>query len=496
MVTHTNSNKNKQKQSIITKISDLISANQVSISVITVLYLLPLLTNSELSPLRGFINLLSGFMIAGIFALSFDLQLGRTGLLNFGQAAFFGIGAYVTVWCLDPILPSPLGDILNLIPFPLTLVAAIFAGMVVGIVMGATTNRMKGTAFAFIALAIAMLVLEFMELKENLAISGGESGLSVTRPFLLTNWIVYMLMVLFVIFILSLFVILVVKDTRERFAFLFLNFRPRRSAFSYSEKERISSTRVTTSWIIGVAVFILLLILVVPNILDMYLFATDIWFKIPILYWLILTSVLAVYIFVKRLTISPFGRVLSAIAQNEDRVKALGYNTFYYKILSVTISGGIGALAGSLYTVNNINVSTPETFGIGQAINAMLYTILGGLGTLLGPFVGAVLIEFSEWRMVRFLWTFSIDGQWWLVFLGIIYIFIILFFPYGIVGSLQLRSRSLKTRIREGWFNIRETDYWWLTLISLVLILALMLDLENIMKRIVEIFEQIFSLFP
>ena len=196
--------------------------------------------------------------------------------------------------------------------------------------------------------------------------------------------------------------------TNSPFVFLPLNFKPRKSALSYNEKEGISSQRKTIMWIFGFLLFILFFLLVLPNILDMFLKASDIWFKIPILYWLILTSVLAVYFFVKRLTISPFGRVLSAIAQNEDRVKALGYNTFYYKILSVTISGGIGALAGSLYTTSILVISTPSTFGIGQAIDAMLYTIMGGLGTLLGPFVGAVLIEFSELRMVEFLRAFSI----------------------------------------------------------------------------------------
>jgi len=488
MISNTQMDSTEQKQSNIARISNLISANQVALTVITILYILPLLTDSGTSPLRGFINIITGFMIAGIFALSFDLQLGRTGLLNFGQALFFGVGAYVTAWCFNPILPSPLGELFNLIPFPLTIIASIIAGMAFGFIMGATTNRMKGTAFAFIALAIAMLILEFMELKENLIISGGESGLSVTRPFLLTNWIVYLLMAFFVITLISIFAFMVVKDYRERSSFLFLNFKPRSSALSYDEKEGISSRRKTVSWIVGFLLFIMIILQILPNILDMFLFAKNIWFKIPILYWLILTSVLVVYSFVKRLTISPFGRVLAAIAQNEDRVKALGYNTFYYKILSVTISGGIGALAGSLYTTSILVISTPATFGIGQAIDAMLYTILGGLGTLLGPFLGAILIEFSELRMVVFLETFGIDGQWWLVFLGIIYILIILFFPYGIVGSLQLRSRSIKSRLRQI-FNVRETDYWWLSFIALILIIIIMLDLEKIMQQIVGIID-------
>jgi uncharacterized membrane protein len=77
MIKNKSSDPNKQMQSNAKKISDLISANQVAFAVITILYILPLLTDSGSSALRGFITILSRFMIAGVFALSFDLQLGR-----------------------------------------------------------------------------------------------------------------------------------------------------------------------------------------------------------------------------------------------------------------------------------------------------------------------------------------------------------------------------------------------------------------------------------
>lgn len=470
---------NKKSETKFTKFSSTLSKNQVVFTVIVFLYLLPLFTNSssdQTGTLRSLINMFTEFMIFGIFALSFDLQLGRTGLLNFGQAAFFGIGAYLTAWCLKLVLPSPIGDLLFLIPFPFTLIVAIIGGACVGLIMGSTTNRMKGTAFAFIALAIAMLILEFMELKENIPISGGESGIIITIPPLLTEWIFYMVVAGLVLLLFLLFLLMVFLDIKERSSISYFRIKKRLSALSYSENDKPALSKTIFGIIIVLLLFTLISIFAIPNIMNMYDLAKDNTFRIPNQYWIVLTITLIIYFSVKRMIDSPFGRVLAAIAQNEDRVKALGYNTFKYKVLSVTISGAIGAIAGSLMVTYNTTISTPTTFGIDQAIDAMLFTIMGGLGTLLGPFVGASLIKFSEIRMVEFLEIFNIEGQWWLVLLGLIYIIIILFFPYGIVGSIQTRSKSIKSNLFR-YLRIKENDYWWLALISLLLLIFVLLEI-------------------
>ncbi|UCE14634.1 MAG: hypothetical protein JSV04_05490, partial [Candidatus Heimdallarchaeota archaeon] len=241
----------KKKAAVIfNQVGESISKHQIVITITFFLYILPLFTKAETSALRTTLLLITEFLIFGIFALSFDLQLARTGLLNFGQAAFFGMGAYITAWHFDPsVLPAPVVQVqqdvflyvrdliyavfylyITLVPYPLTLVSAVIFGIIIGLVMGSTTNRMKGTAFAFIALAIAMLLLEFMNMPENLSISGGETGLLTTTPSLLTNYVVYLIFVLITVIIVLLFFTLVFFDFKERKHFLIFEFSKRASA--------------------------------------------------------------------------------------------------------------------------------------------------------------------------------------------------------------------------------------------------------------------------
>lgn len=449
----------KKTGKIVNQVGEFISKNQIIITILFFLYILPLFTRAERSALRTSLLLITEFLIFGIFALSFDLQLARTGLLNFGQAAFFGIGAYITAWHLDPsVIPSPLVQyVFELVPYPLTLVSAIIFGVILGLIMGSTTNRMNRTAFAFIALAIAMLLLEFMNMPENLGISGGETGLLTTTPSLLTNYVVYLVFVALTTIIVLLFFIMVFLDLKERRHFLIVEFSKRTSALSYKDRIEKNNSKIIVTLVISLIFIGCLIILVLPNILDMYFFARDFLFKIPNQYYFVLTITILVYLFIKRMINSPFGRVIAGIAQNEERMSALGYNVFAYKMMSICISGGLAALAGSLFVTFALGIQTASTFGILQTIDVMLYSITGGLGTLLGPFLGTGIIRFSELRLVVFI------GDWWLVILGFIFILIILFFPYGIVGSLQLRRTAIKTRLRE-WFGIRDSDYWWLSL--------------------------------
>ncbi|MGY5877298.1 MAG: hypothetical protein RTU30_16215, partial [Candidatus Thorarchaeota archaeon] len=79
---------------IIHSIPSKLSNNKMLIAVIAFLYLLPLSTTAETSPVRFLLYLITQIMIFGLLAMSFDLQLGRAGLLNFGHVALFGVGAY------------------------------------------------------------------------------------------------------------------------------------------------------------------------------------------------------------------------------------------------------------------------------------------------------------------------------------------------------------------------------------------------------------------
>ncbi len=480
-----NSSVKQSKKDIFTYFKEKLAKNQIFITIIAFLYILPLFTNSQFSDTRSTLSLFTTFLIFGIFALSFDFQLGRAGLLNFGQAAFFGLGAYVTMWHFKPSVFSHIeipytgiliSDILGLVPFPFILISATFFGVLLGFIMGSTTNRMKGTAFAFIALAIAMLMLELIDMPINLPISGGESGLRMDIPPFMTNYIIYLLFVIITMILLTLLFIVIFIDFKERQHIFLLDFSRNKLANEYKEESEINKLKILLALATTLISAGILLLVIVPNILNMYFFAKDFIFKIPIQYYFVLTVTVFVYLFVQRVVNSTYGKALTAIAQNPDRMEALGYNVFYYKILAVGISGGLAGLAGSLYTTTALVIGTSSTFGILQTIDIMLYTITGGLGTLLGPFLGTIIVSFSEQRLVTFLESFNIAGEWWLVILGVAFILIILFFPYGIVGSIKIRAVSIKNNLR-NWFGIRDSDYWWITLVLLILVFNLMIFL-------------------
>ncbi|MBI4757503.1 MAG: branched-chain amino acid ABC transporter permease [Chloroflexi bacterium] len=123
---------------------------------------------------------------------------------------------------------------------------------------------------------------------------------------------------------------------------------------------------------------------------------------------------------------------LIAIRENESRAATIGYNVFWFKVLIIVISGVLAALAGGLNALYFRN-ATPEVLGVGRTIDALLMTIIGGMGTLIGPVLGAVVI--------RVLGNYLADwfGPRWPLVFGLIFVALVMFFPWGIVGTLQQR---------------------------------------------------------
>ena len=199
---------------LISTINDHISKNRVFITVVAFLYFIPLMTAAETSSLRALLHTLTLIFSLGILAMSFDLQLGRSGLLNFGQALLFGVGAYTIAFSLNnSLLPFPISVIFN-VPYPFTILLAILIGILVGAIMGSTTDRLRGTGFAFIALAIAMLVFNYF--KTNPEISGGETGLAIPLPSIVKNEYFYLLFALLSIIIILIFIYMVVQYLTSR----------------------------------------------------------------------------------------------------------------------------------------------------------------------------------------------------------------------------------------------------------------------------------------
>jgi branched-chain amino acid transport system permease protein len=146
------------------------------------------------------------------------------------------------------------------------------------------------------------------------------------------------------------------------------------------------------------------------------------------MYVFILVVVLAGFLLVYRIINSPFGEVLKAIRENEQRAISLGYNTERYKLVAFVLSATLAGLAGSLNSLVFQLASLTDVHWT-MSGDVLLMTLLGGLGTVFGPVVGAFLVIAMQNYLAPF-------GQWVLVIQGAIFVVCVLAFRRGIVGEL------------------------------------------------------------
>jgi branched-chain amino acid transport system permease protein len=154
------------------------------------------------------------------------------------------------------------------------------------------------------------------------------------------------------------------------------------------------------------------------------------------MYAFVLVIVLLAFLFIYRIINSPFGEVLTAIRENEPRAVSLGYATDRYKLVAFALSATLSGLAGALKALVLQFASLTDVHWT-MSGEVVLMTLLGGLGTVFGPVVGAFLIV----AMQNYLASF---GQWVLVIQGAIFIICVLVFRRGIVGEL---ARTLRMKL-------------------------------------------------
>jgi branched-chain amino acid transport system permease protein len=155
-----------------------------------------------------------------------------------------------------------------------------------------------------------------------------------------------------------------------------------------------------------------------------------------VLYYTVLAGFLFGFLLIFRTINSPFGEVLKAIRENEPRAISLGYKTDQYKLLAYILSGTLAGFAGSLkvFVAQNASLSDVEVAMSGQIV---LMTLVGGLGTVFGPVVGAFIIVATQQYLAGF-------GQWVTVIQGTIFVTCVLTFRRGIVGEIaHYLKRSL-----------------------------------------------------
>jgi branched-chain amino acid transport system permease protein len=269
-----------------------------------------------------------------LFACAFNLLVGYVGLLSFGHAAYFGLGAYVTAyaakaWHLSPELAVVLGGL---------------TGAALGVVFGWLAIRRQGIYFAMITLALAQMVYFFCV---QAPFTGGEDGIqNVPRGHL--------------------------------FGLISLN------------------NDMAAYWTVAV-VFIL------------------------------------VFVLIHRIVHSPFGQVLKAIRENEPRATSLGYRTDDYKLLAFILSAGIAGLAGGVKALV-FGIATLTDVHFMMSGEVVLMTLLGGMGTIFGPVLGALMSISMENYLAEF-------GAWVSVTQGVVFVVVVLAFRRGVIGELAAKLK-------------------------------------------------------
>jgi len=157
-------------------------------------------------------------------------------------------------------------------------------------------------------------------------------------------------------------------------------------------------------------------------------------------YYLSVVCLIVVFLFVRQLIQSPFGKTLLAIRENEEKARALGYETKKYKTLAFGISGALAGFAGGIYVAYSHFIG-PSLIGFLLSTEVLFWVLIGSRATLTGPIVGAIFTKFME-NTISDIFGFS-----WHLVVGLIFILIVLLLPQGIVTAVkeQLHHKLMTT---------------------------------------------------
>jgi ABC-type branched-subunit amino acid transport system permease subunit len=392
------------------------------------------------------------FMALALFAISLDLIWGYTGLLSLGHGLFFGLGGYIIGWslklqqaCMDASeLFPPDPDRYNLAPgvrpdymvwarvpaVPGWIAPLIDTWLAIGLALLLNTilafafgwivfkRRIKGVYFSLITQALVLAV--FYLVSNQLPYTGGVngqntlayldlpgidvnfsntktavSGATNTDPIVITTAAAHNL------------------STGDEVTIMGVE-----GNAAANRRSRITVSSDTTFSLDGVR-----------GNGDYESEGSVIWYGSRNMYWLI-TGITAFFaLFCYALVNSKFGKILTAIRDNEFRVQALGYNTALYKTAVFAFSGFMAALAGVLYVAAN-QTASPTFFFINDSIEVVIFVAVGGRGTLVGAIIGALLVNWGrDYINTAF-------AEWWPVVLGGLFVAVVLFLPEGIVGGV------------------------------------------------------------
>jgi branched-chain amino acid transport system permease protein len=312
-------------------------------SIAVILALIPLFTDSSSTLL-----LFTHIFILAMFAMSYDILLGYTGIVSFGHAMFYGIGAYCAA-----IILSEFGNSVGVLLLGL-LLGIVIAG-VISYIVGILSLRLKSHYYAMLTLAFSGLFLVLAEKWRS--VTKGNDGFTFSIPPFMKDRVVF--------------------------------------------------------------------------------------------YFIALVCLILVFLALRRFTSSPLGKVLQAIRENEQRSESLGFISVHYKVIASIVAGVIASISGALHVLTLRFVNT-SVFSVEVTIDALLMTIIGGVGTLYGAIIGAVIIEFAHEYLTDLSKEYAIFERW-LIFFGLVYVLVVMLFPAGIVGTVKKWwSYIIRRRTREG----------------------------------------------
>ncbi len=178
---------------------------------------------------------------------------------------------------------------------------------------------------------------------------------------------------------------------------------------------------------------------------------SDAFYLSDTVFYVLSCAILVVtWIFCRWLLQSHFGRVLVAIRENEQRVEFAGYDVRLYKTIAFSISGGIAAFAGVLYA-NWAGIVTPNLFGLTQSAEIIIWTVVGGLGTLLGPMIGSTVLTALKLSLG---YQTVVDNFF---VMGVLLIIAVLVFPRGIAGAFSGTRFSFFSSRQKGRWRTRSS---------------------------------------
>ncbi|MBL8343990.1 MAG: branched-chain amino acid ABC transporter permease [Rubrivivax sp.] len=305
--------------------------------VAVVLALLPLIFSSGAS-----LTMMSLMGFAIVFALSYNMLLGQTGMLSFGHAVYYGLGGFMTAHALNVVGAGKW-------PIPLLVMPLVggLAGLAFAMIFGWASTKRAGTAFAMISLGVGELVAACSLILKGFF--GGEGG--------------------------------------------------------------ISTSRTATLKVFGLGFG--------PQIQVYYLIAA----------WCLLCMG-AMYAFTR----TPLGRMCNAVRENPERAEFVGYSTQMVRFIAFCVSGFFAGVAGGLAAIH-YEIVTSSVVGAGPSGFVLLMAYIGGVGFFFGPVIGAVLMTALQISLSDY------TGAW-LLYVGLMFVLMVMFVPWGL-GGLLLMQRPL-----------------------------------------------------